>query len=114
MIIMPAVLPAPNDQANSSSLTFFLQQRVLLKGSPSQLFRLNTEKEQGIGTQTFSDRTFSLKKPLIYGDLLHGVWLQREPSLSNRMITDCLVDGGSLCANAIFIWDETDGIRLIG
>lgn len=66
--VMPAVLSAPNDQTDSSSLTFFLQQRHLLKGSPNQLFRLNTEPEQGIGTSTFRDRVFSLKKnPNLWG-----------------------------------------------
>lgn len=66
--VMPAMLSAPNDQTDSSSLTFFLQQRHLLKGSPNQLFRLNTEPEQGIGTSTFRDRVFSLKKnPNLWG-----------------------------------------------
>lgn len=99
---MPAVLSAPNDQADSSSLTFFLQQRRLLKGSSNQLFRLNTEPEQGIGTSTFRDRVFSLKKVLIYGDLLHRVMLTWGNESSNWMITYCLDDDECLCVNATF------------
>ena len=73
IVVTPAVLPAPNDQADSSSLTFFLQQTLLLEDSLNQLFRLR--REQGIGAQTSRDRVFSLKKIPSYGDLLHRVVL---------------------------------------
>lgn len=50
IVIIPTVFPAPKVQAVSSSLTFFTQQRLLVKDFPNQLFKLNTEHDLVMGT----------------------------------------------------------------
>lgn len=50
IVIISTVFPSLKVQAVSSSLAFFPQQRLLLKDSPNQLFKLNTEEDLVIGT----------------------------------------------------------------